>query len=212
MSLLWPSLLCAALALGLTAAEFRSARRWEWWLKPAASVFFIIQALVAGALGSLYGCIILTALVLSAAGDVLLLPRDRPRTFLVGMAAFAVAHVAYIMAFLSNTSTSTDFVLLSWPLGLTTLFLLPAQIWLLPRAAAKDRLAIISYTMVIGAMVLFALHPNTGMTWLVMLAALMFAVSDMAVARDRFVPPSRWNCIVITPLYYGAQCLFALSV
>jgi hypothetical protein len=40
----------------------------------------------------------------------------------------------------------------------------------------------------------------------------MFAISDMAVARDRFVTQTPANAFVITPLYFGAQLLFAVSV
>jgi uncharacterized membrane protein YhhN len=40
----------------------------------------------------------------------------------------------------------------------------------------------------------------------------MFAISDIAVARDRFVRQSLTNKIWGIPLYYLAQVLFAISV
>ena len=43
------------------------------------------------------------------------------------------------------------------------------------------------------------------------IGAIMFAISDMFVARDRFVKPDAKNAFAITPLYFGAQAIFALS-
>ena len=44
------------------------------------------------------------------------------------------------------------------------------------------------------------------------LAAAGFALSDVSVARDRFGRESFLNRLWGLPLYYGAQCLFAVSV
>ena len=65
------------------------------------------------------------------------------------------------------------------------------------------------YSVIIITMVVFALASQVT---LAIIAAIMFAVSDMFVARDRFVKPRPKNAFTITPLYFGAQVLFALSV
>ena len=44
-----------------------------------------------------------------------------------------------------------------------------------------------------------------------MTAAVAFYLSDVSVARDRFVAPGFGNRIWGLPLYYAAQLLFALS-
>jgi uncharacterized membrane protein YhhN len=44
-----------------------------------------------------------------------------------------------------------------------------------------------------------------------LIGAVMFAVSDIFVARDRFVSPSVANRLWGLPLYYAAQLIFALS-
>lgn len=44
-----------------------------------------------------------------------------------------------------------------------------------------------------------------------LVAPLAFFVSDLAVARDRFVEPGFVNRFVGLPLYYGAQIVFAAS-
>jgi len=53
--------------------------------------------------------------------------------------------------------------------------------------------------------------PMRGPLSLAMIGALMFAVSDIFVARDRFVSPDPKNALAITPLYFAAQALIALS-
>ena len=48
--------------------------------------------------------------------------------------------------------------------------------------------------------------------WQVLLAAVMFAASDIAVARDRFVARSFRNRAWGLPAYYVAQLILAWSV
>jgi hypothetical protein len=53
--------------------------------------------------------------------------------------------------------------------------------------------------------------PHSAWKAAVMTAAVAFYLSDVSVARDRFVAPGFGNRIWGLPLYYGAQVLFALS-
>lgn len=208
---LWPSMVCLAAAAGLTAAEFAGARKLQWALKPLAAGMFVLQALVAGAAGSLYGGAILAALVLSAAGDVLLLPRGKPGIFRLGMLAFGLAHVVFAWAFFFAADGGGP---IGWMALIPALLLAVAGIvWLFPKVSASDRVSIGLYSAIIAVMVAGALfQAGGGLPWSVGIAAVMFAVSDLFVARDRFVTESPWNSVVISPLYFGAQCLFALSV
>ena len=48
--------------------------------------------------------------------------------------------------------------------------------------------------------------------WLIPAGALAFALSDIAVARERFVAPGPINKVWGLPLYYLGQVLLALSV
>ena len=74
------------------------------------------------------------------------------------------------------------------------------------------------YTIIIATMVaasLIAAPPgNMAMApyWLVIAGALGFAISDLAVARDRFVAHQFSNKLWGLPLYYGAQLMLAASV
>jgi len=53
---------------------------------------------------------------------------------------------------------------------------------------------------------------GAGGDWRYAVGALAFAVSDVAVARNRFVAPGPMNKAWGLPLYYAAQLAFALSL
>lgn len=74
---------------------------------------------------------------------------------------------------------------------------------------ADMKVPVLIYTLIILAMVLLSIWTGN---LLVIAAAVMFAVSDIFVARDRFVSESPRNALIITPFYFGAQAIFALSI
>jgi uncharacterized membrane protein YhhN len=83
----------------LLAAERAGWQPGVWVAKPIAAAGFVGAAWANGALATPYGTWILLGLVLSLAGDVLLIPKERPRVFLFGLVAFLLGHVAYTIAF-----------------------------------------------------------------------------------------------------------------
>ncbi len=52
---------------------------------------------------------------------------------------------------------------------------------------------------------------SDGAPWPVLPGAVLFFLSDLAVARDKFVTPGFPNRAVGLPMYYAAQILFAVS-
>ncbi len=187
-------------------AELREARFWQRVFKPLAALGFCVLAIWAGALSSFYGHLVLGALMLCALGDVALLSRGNELLFKLGMAAFALGHLVYAYAF--------------WTLGIDPVwamctFAAMIVVGLLMRRylsphTSPDMLVTISlYMLIITAMVTTAIGTQNMM---IIVPAIMFAVSDMFVARDRFVRPNPRNALVISPLYFGAQALFALSI
>lgn len=203
----WPGLLCLVLAAALVVAEVTGSRRGMWLCKPAAAALFVVQALMLGATDSLYGLLVLAALVLCLAGDILLIPRGSEALFKAGIGAFLAGHIAYIAAFASTGVTPAGMQI---GVLVTPALTVPFVVYLWPKVTPGFRLPVAAYTVVIAAMIFFAF--GSGLLWQVPVAALMFAVSDMVVGRDRFVAEARWHPLVITPLYFGAQVLFAVSV
>lgn len=203
-----------ALAVGLGLflfAEFRGLRSLKWIAKPLASLSFLAVALSVDALATPVGQAIFVALVLSFLGDVLLIP-DNQRSFLGGIGSFLLAHVGFIAAFLlrgvSVPATGAAVVAL-----VPVAFLIGR--WLLPHVHGPMKGAVLAYMTVITLMVAASVGTLArdgwgAPAWPWPVAAVMFFVSDLSVARDRFVAPGFDNRLWGLPLYYGAQLWFAL--
>lgn len=203
------SLLCLAATAALLWAEWRQALLARAICKLGASTAFVLLAWQLGAVTSPYGRWMLLALLLSWVGDALLLSA-RSRPFLLGLTAFLLAHLAFAAAFLQlplNGMALALAGLLMCGLGLLVLR------WLWPRLSLPYRWAVGAYVVTIAAMVVVALAASAGTgRWPLALGALVFAASDIAVARERFVAPGFINRLWGLPLYYGAQWLMATSV
>lgn len=200
---------CLAACAALLLSEYRGWKAGKVLLKIAASTAFLALALQLDATASPYGQWILLGLALSWVGDFLLLSR-KSRIFLFGLASFLLAHVAYAMAFASKPIAGTALFA-----GLAVMSCLGVAVmaWLWSHLKAFYRGAVGAYVTAIVAMCALAIAASaaSGM-WLPAVAAVMFAISDVAVARNRFVAPGAFNRLWGLPLYYLAQIVFALSV
>lgn len=207
-SLIGISLTSAAL-IALLTGESYNRRKVVWIAKPLASSGFLIAALGFGALASLYGQLLLTALVLSFTGDILLIPK-RKITFLYGLISFACAHIIFAAAFVVPGVNLT--AAFAGAVFIAGVFLLIGK-WLAPYLPSKMRTPVWIYFVVIGGMVSLA-GGNTfnGGPPAIITGAVLFVVSDVAVARNRFVSPGFFNKIWGLPLYYTAQLLLASSI
>jgi uncharacterized membrane protein YhhN len=206
-----PVVVCGTAVLALLAAEHRNSSRGRWLAKPVASAAFVALAWVSGALGTTYGRWIVLALIASFIGDVLLIPEHRPRWFRAGVVAFMVAHVGFIAAFLVRPIDVGAATVAALALAVA---LWRAWVWMRGGISPDLRGAVLTYLGVIGTMAALAVGVAAAAEGTVTLAvaALTFATSDLAVARDRFVAPGFWNRAWGLPLYYFAQLLFASSV
>ena len=205
--------LYALVVLALLIAELREDRRAQFFFKPMAASGFVLLALQFGALDSTYGQYILAGLIACAFGDVFLLSRQSDVFFKMGMGAFALGHINYVFA--ANKITHPDIGYLLF-LGTTVFGLfIGLSVFAKLRKYLPEKMLwpVGFYTFIISLMIIRSLQTHmTGWQVLIIPAAIMFAVSDMFVARDRFVKPAPKNALAITPLYFGAQALFALSV
>jgi len=101
----------SALALGSAAAHIYADRagmhRYAYVSKPLTMVLLLFIAILAVRDNlSVYGLAIIAGIVFSLVGDVaLMLPKKQ---IIIGMGAFLVAHVAYIISFSSGTTVITD--------------------------------------------------------------------------------------------------------
>lgn len=200
------TLLCV---LVLLVAEWREAPTLRWCAKPLASTGFLLAALAAGARDSHYGHVVLVALALGMLGDVLLIPAASA-AFLAGLVSFLLGHLAFALAFLVRGVGAPAMFIAA------ALLALPAALcwrWLSPHVPAKMRAPVIAYIAVISIMVAAAagtLGKPGGIV--ILIGAVMFFISDLAVARQRFVERTPWNKLWGLPLYYGGQLVLAGSV
>lgn len=204
--------LCLACAAALIVAERRGSRAGTWLFKPFAALFFLLTAAAGSPGDSVPGVFIMAGLTASAAGDLLLIPRSRPALFRAGIAAFALAHLLYIAGFTAAAAFPDPWVAAALAAGATILGL-RSWSWLAPWLPSRDRPLVAGYIVIISLMLLTSGLAATGSAPpVVFVASVMFVVSDLGVARDRFVTDAGWHPFVISPFYFGAQVLFALSV
>jgi uncharacterized membrane protein YhhN len=197
--------------LALLIAELREDRRAQFFFKPMAALGFILMALQFGVLESRYGIIILLGLTACAFGDVFLLSRKSENLFKTGMLAFAIGHIIYVFAFLEHGlifGAILNEKPIDLPVSITLIISVITALYFVLKANRNLRIPIVLYTLIIGIMISASFLTKIN----IITAAILFAVSDIFVAQDRFVKRSPKNALAITPLYFGAQALFALSV
>jgi len=177
-------------------------------VKGVASTGFIVLAL-SGFTRTPYALWVLGALVCSWLGDVLLAGSQKIM-FLLGLCSFLLAHILFAMAFWS----------LELALSRTILVLLPVLVlsagigfWLFPHVENKMKKPVVFYVLAISFMVFsaFLVKEQYEMKWIAS-AAVLFFVSDLFVARQRFIKRASLNRVVGLPLYYVAQGIFAWSL
>ena len=188
----------------LVAAELRGRRTAAVAAKTVASAGFVLLALLGLRLSAPYDRWILLALAACMAGDVLL---AFPRMFPAGLACFLAGHLGYTVAFSTLPPRA-------WPALVAAVLAVPsaaAAVWLWPHLGAQ-RAAVLAYIAVITTMAWGAIAVAGRAGWITCAAGLLFYVSDLAVARNRFVVRRFASRAWGLPAYYFAQVLFALTL
>jgi uncharacterized membrane protein YhhN len=206
-SLVW--LLPAVCALVDWYAVWRGDRRTEQWAKPATLVALIVATLVLGATDTTAGRWLLVALVFGLAGDLALLEKSDSR-FRLGLAAFLVGHVAFVLCFIQVGLDPQGWNYLSFlVLGACLLATRQVAASTYLRGGLALAAPVALYTVVIGAMVIYAF--TTGEP-LIAVGATVFAVSDTVLARDRFVRPWEGAQLLVMVTYHVGQALIVIGV
>jgi uncharacterized membrane protein YhhN len=213
------TLLCAFAVAVLVLGEYLDNDRIRFTAKPLASLAFILVgvfALMRNSSTEEFEIATLAGLVLGALGDIALLSEHG---FLAGLGSFLLGHLAYVVAVGTYLPPRTwlaaagPYALLPAIVGLAAL----AYLW--PKLG-KMRVPVIFYVVVIIAMVISAIalvrsdildmHQNRRRLFAA--GAVLFFISDLSVARDKFVATGFANRVWGLPVYYGAQVLIAWSL
>ncbi|MBI5336926.1 MAG: lysoplasmalogenase [Mycolicibacterium rufum] len=151
------------------------------------------------------------ALLFSAAGDFLLaMPWWEP-SFVLGLAAFLIAHLCFLAALLPLAVVTPG---RSVAAGVVVLACAALLVWFWPRLIAEGMAVPVTvYIGVLGAMVCTALLADLPTPWTA-LGAVCFAVSDAMIGISKFVLRSEalavpiWWCYAASLLLITAGLLF----
>jgi len=215
-----PTLIVVTLAVAVAdwiAVDAGNSRA-EYVLKPL-TLAVLLAAAAAFRGGEPFARWLLTvaALAFSLLGDVMLmLPRDLLRG---GLAAFLVAHLAYIAAF----NPSLPPVLPTVPVGLVLLavgagLFFRMRTGMILRGHAELVPAVGAYVFVICAMVASAVGTTGRRDWsgrssaVAIVGAGLFFVSDALIGWTRFVGDVRWGRVLIMVAYHLGQIGLVLGL
>lgn len=200
--------LTAAVAVADWWAVSTGRRVAEYVAKPLTMVALIGVALALDPTSGTQRAWFVVALVLSMAGDVLLmLPSDR---FVAGLASFLLAHVAYVIGFLVVSPGEPAPVLTTMVVAIVS-----GVLWNRLRSGmrangqAEYLVPVTAYVVVIAAMVASALASGNVVA---MIGALAFMTSDSIIGETRFVGPWRHERVAIMTTYHLGQVLLVLSL
>jgi uncharacterized membrane protein YhhN len=152
-----------------------------------------------------------SGLFFSWAGDVLLeFSNNNTNMFILGLGSFLLAHIMYFIVFISTpgkNSILTSRVVQIIPVivfGLVLVSYLYSDL-------GDMRGPVIAYAVVILTMLAGALNRKEKVTgrsyWLVLVGAVLFVISDSAIAINKFSHPFEYSGIVIMSTYIIAQYL-----
>ena len=134
--------------------------------------------------------------------------------FLFGLVSFLLGHVFYVICFFYVADIS-QWTWIGCLVGLLVSGLV--FLWLRPHLGSM-LIPVIAYIIVITVMVIGAwtVLGDTKLSYagrlLVFIGAVSFYLSDLFVARDRFLKSEFTNRLIGLPMYYCGQFLLAFSV
>ena len=202
------------LLAGLLFFEKKESTKGRLLTKPVLSALFVVTALTGTQADPGYFRSILAGLLLCMAGDIFLIFFFSKKAFLAGLVSFLVGHLFYAVAFFSISGLrSANWVLIAFFLVVSSV----AFAWLRSHLG-KMLVPVLAYILIITAMMIGA----TSFAWtdtvrfpgraLAFAGALLFYLSDLFVARQRFMIQNFFNRAVGLPLYFAGQFMIAYSI
>ena len=207
----------AAMLLALTAvvavidwiAVGSRNRRLEYVAKPLTTLGLVALAVALEPRDDAARVLFVVALVLSLAGDVLLMLPNRRRFFPFGLGSFLGAHVAYIPGLLLLGVSVGGTVA-----GLVVVAVGAATVGLRIVRGVRSSTPALVGPVVVYLVVIFAMLVAAWGTLLplAMLGAALFCVSDAVLGDNEFVRPRAGSHLVVMVTYHLAQAFLVLSL
>ena len=175
--------------------------------KTTASAAFVILGFMRWSPGDPIDTWIIAALVLCFVGDFCLL---FDRSFDLGLISFLLGHLAYVAAFHAALPVG------EWSWTVLAPLLIAgggAARWLWPYLGRR-RFSVLAYIVVISIMVWGGVSTSAEgvLPWTAAAGAVLFYLSDIVVARHRFVEEPVINRLLGLPTYYLGLLLLALTI
>ena len=212
------------LIVALLFAALESLALWKKWkrlefiAKPAVMIVLFVWLFTAvGLNGALFWFGL--GILLSLAGDIFLM-LSLDRLFMAGLVAFLLAHLSYVIGFnIPLPEFSTWGLILAVMIGLGGTRLINRILSsVIASGQSRLRIPIIIYSVVISLMLLSAMIKMTDLTWgalsslLVGLGALLFYLSDIILAWNKFVRPIQHGRIYNIGAYHLGQIAIVAGV
>lgn len=155
--------------------------------------------------------ILLTALLFSWIGDIILMFADKGELyFIFGLVAFLISHIMYIIVFNKQLKTeiykNKAFFLMG--IGVVLVYLITMITLLLP-SLGELKVPVIAYAIIISTMLLFAfkgsLYWRNPANIYILLGAIIFVASDSILAINKFYTTLPFASFWIMTTYLAAQ-------
>ncbi len=209
--------MCCAVVNWVAVA--RRIRRLECIFKPATLVAFVVGAWLLGQQvgGGRLVLWFVVALALSLAGDIFLMLPDE-KWFVPGLLAFLVGHLCYIIGF-NPTWPPLGAIAIVAVVGVVDWVVLPKIVrGVRDSGAPKLQGPVIGYSVILSLMLVSAwatwFRPGWGSTGRLLagLGGTLFFASDLMLAWNKFVRPSRLLHVAVIVTYHLGQLALALTV
>lgn len=199
----------------LIRAELLKNQKQIYLFKPVSTLLVMAVALLSFLTPSYhltYTLGVTAGLLLSFGGDLSLMFQQKRKFFMLGLVLFLLAHVVYTVIFTRYGVFSV------WDIPMTVLLLSAGAGFyhLMQTNLGSMRAPVIAYILIISVMVSRAasapFSPQFKQTQalLILFGALLFYLSDVILAANKFWKPWKYNRISLV-FYYSGQVLIALS-
>ncbi len=150
------------------------------------------------------------ALLFSIAGDILLMfANNNELFFLLGLSAFLIAHIFYIITF--HKIKTKEKIEGKWQWAVVVAIYYFFIISLLMPHLGEMKIPVLVYGLVISFMLLVAMLlydlPDNKTAKYILTGAIMFVISDSMLAINKFYQPFEWGGWAIMLTYIAAQLL-----
>lgn len=187
-----------------------------WFLKPFLLPFLLLAVYFSGNFPSKK--FLLIALVFSWIGDIILLFADRHELFfIVGLIAFLISHIVYILLFNKQLKYKNRKNKAIFWIGVTCIIVyLFTMISILLQSLGDLTIPVFVYALVISTMLLFALKGFLNWeepgNWYILIGAIAFISSDSILAFNKFYAPIVLSSFLIMITYLIAQYLIVVGI